>query len=791
MKHKAVLLILLAFCAALVHAEQVTLRLSSWEGAEGLRIQRLAINEFEVAHPNIKIKIEINDYGAFSQKLLTEYAANVAPDVTMMTFQFFGALASRGALEPLDELCKKTPNFNLKEYYPQIVNAHRFDGKLYVLPRDIAPQGLVFYNKRMFDDAGIPYPDGTWTWDYKERPELKEKDFLWVVHKLTHEENGRKVYGYAPMADAHMADMMSYTLGLKEVDNNDHPTKVLWKGPILKRNYQFVYDLVYQDHWLPAEDSTIMQISGAQEMFQKQEVAMIELGAWNIPNLRLALKPGSDNFFPYDVTLFPAYKDGRRTLITGGSGYSIFSSSTHKKEAWELVRWLSGPHGMYGDAKSGIAQPAIMSLARSSPWIPDKNTPEEMQWPHNRIVTDHAVQYVQFPPASEFWNDVSGNYMAPRMASIWSHAMTVDDAIDQAAREGQERLDTLNHVESLNKFNWNYGLVVGALLLGAVVFWVYFPERHVKRTKAQKRDAITAYKFIAPWIIGTIVFLVGPMVLSFLMSFSDWDIIRPARFRGLENYAEILFQDPRFYISLRVTFLYTFISVPLSIMSSLALALLLNQPIKGMPLFRTCYYVPTVGSAVASVMIWTRLFQADGGLINMFIYGWDMKHPFFLRLDKMLAPLVPPGQHYINWLSNEKTALPAMIIMSLWGFGGVIVLLAGLQGIPHFYYEAAMLDGAGPIHRFRHVTLPLLTPALFFSLVTGFIGSFQNFTTAFLLTQGGPGDATQFYMLHLYNEAFVSLRMGYSSALAWILFFIILGFTMLQFKASKWVYSEN
>jgi multiple sugar transport system permease protein len=209
-----------------------------------------------------------------------------------------------------------------------------------------------------------------------------------------------------------------------------------------------------------------------------------------------------------------------------------------------------------------------------------------------------------------------------------------------------------------------------------------------------------------------------------------------------------------------------------------------------MPLWRTCYYIPSLASAVASALIWKKVFQVDGGILNGLIYGADGKHNF-LGLASALAPLADSSGR-VNWLGNEKTALASLILMSLWGIGGgMVILLAGLQNVPQYLYEAATLDGAGPLKRFRNVTLPMVSPTLFFALITGFIGSFQVFTPALLMTDGGPNMSTSFFMLHLYKQAFLSLRMGYASALAWVLFFLILIFTVLQLRMSRWVYYEG
>ena len=247
-----------------------------------------------------------------------------------------------------------------------------------------------------------------------------------------------------------------------------------------------------------------------------------------------------------------------------------------------------------------------------------------------------------------------------------------------------------------------------------------------------------------------------------------------------------------FWVSLKVTFIYTLVRVPLGIVFALVLALLLNQRVRGIPLFRACYYVPSLVSAVAASLVWQKMFAPEDGLINRVLYS-----PFvskFFHIGEWLSKVGETPNKNINWLGNEHTALSSFILMSVWGVGGaMVILLAGLQGIPEYYYEAATVDGASPWQRFKSITRPLLTPAIFFTLVTGLIGAFQSFTEVYVITTsgGGPNHATMLYMLNVFNAAFQNYRFGYAAALAWVLFFIILAFTLVQLKMSKWVYYES
>ncbi len=768
----------------------VTLRFICWDGDTDMPGIRNAAHSFEATHPGIIVEVE-SVPANYQEKLLAQVAAHVAPDVVMMDPGNFQKFATRDALLPLNQFFKDTPTFDLKGYYKNLVDAHSLNGQLYVLPRDIAPCANIYYNKNAFDEAGIPYPDGTWTWDYKVRPELREKDFLWVVQQLTKKDkNGRTTrWGYAPAWQDLLTGMFYLSTGARLANDNEHPTKLLYDDPRVIKAYQFTADLALKEGWVPSatELKSVLQ-QEARQTFTSGKVAMMQSGIWEVPSIRKELIEGQPGYFDWDIALAPAYKDGTRAYPTGGSGYAIISQTKHPHEAWLLTEWMAGEAGMMELARSGRAQPAIRKLALSEPWIPGPHTPADQQFPKNRIITDQAAPFVVFGSTSPLWPEVSG-LAGQNVSSIFDGTKTAEQVLKTGNARGNARLQQLLKEQHLSLFDWSKGIVVGLLLVAGLGAWVYLPERKIKRSPRAKREARIAYIFVFPWIAGLLIFTLGPMILSFLMSFADWDIIRPAHWRGLQNYVEAATVDPRFWVSLKVTLLFTVVAVPTGLALSLALALLLNAKVKGMPLYRTCYYLPSLASAVAASLIWRRMFQADGGIINSIIYGSD-GHGNFLGLAHLLQPLATANGQ-INWLGNEKTALPSIAIMSLWGAGGgMVILLAGLQGVPQFYYEAAILDGAGAWQKFKSVTIPLISPTLFFSLVTGFIGAFQKFTEAFVMTEGGPNDSTMFYMLHLYNNAFLSLRMGYASALAWVLFFIVLAFTVAQLKLSKWVYYE-
>ena len=296
------------------------------------------------------------------------------------------------------------------------------------------------------------------------------------------------------------------------------------------------------------------------------------------------------------------------------------------------------------------------------------------------------------------------------------------------------------------------------------------PQR--RRRSLLWREHLDGYIFILPWMIGFFIFVAGPMVASFLISFMDWEIVTPARWSGFAQY-EQLFNDSRFYLSLYNTAYYVFIGVPLHLLLALLAAMLLNLNLRGIRIYRTLYFIPSITPVVASSLLWLWIFNPDFGLAN-----------------SMLNWLGLPS---LYWLQDPKLAKVALIIMSFWTIGGqMVILLAGLKGIPPTLYEAAQIDGAGNWASYWHITLPMLSPAIFFNLILAIIGAFQVFTQSYIITDGGPENATLFYVLYLYRMAFENFRMGYASAMAWVLFIIILLFTYIQFRLSdRWVFYEG
>jgi len=289
----------------------------------------------------------------------------------------------------------------------------------------------------------------------------------------------------------------------------------------------------------------------------------------------------------------------------------------------------------------------------------------------------------------------------------------------------------------------------------------------------KKRETLWFYIMVSPWLLGFLTLTLGPMVYSIFLSLTDWDLFNPPNFTGMDNFVKLFTRDRVFWKSVGNTLYYALLSVSLGMILSLFIAYTLNKPLHGMRAYRTLLYVPATVPAVAGSLLFIKLLAPDAGLVNRFLALFSIDGP--------------------SWLLDPAWVKPALILMSLWGVGGgVTLLLAGMRSIPTEFYEAAAIDGSNPRQQFFLITLPLLSPVIFFDLVMGLIGSLQVFTQVYILTNGGPNNASQMIVPHLFDNAFRWYKMGYASAIAWVLFALTMVFTLLVFRSSNvWVFYES
>lgn len=477
----------------------------------------------------------------------------------------------------------------------------------------------------------------------------------------------------------------------------------------------------------------------------------------------------------------------------GGWSYAIPSDARHKQAAWRFIKWMASVQAnmlqenqrrditaSQGqlfvpqlDARYSVNREYYRAYVEENPQLP-------MRYVHAYDVFVSLLPRSLYRPVTPvgqlLWNE---HRRATERAL--SHDASPYEALKRGTRVVQAQLDRVLAPPPGRAVPWGWIIAIYAaglmLTAGGVVLYAY---RYSGTKGYFRRQWYGGWAAVSPWMVGFVVFVGGPMLFSLIMSFTQYDVINQAHWSGLSNYHEVV-KDPLFYKSLYNT-AFMALGVPLGIVVGLSLAILLDSGVRGLSGYRTLFYLPAIVPAVAASILWLWVFHPTGGLVNSMLNATGVNA--WLSSNGYDVP--------IKWLQSETMAKPALILMGLWGAGAsMLIWLAGLKDVPEELYEAAAIDGAGALRRFRYVTLPMLTPYIFFNLIIGTIGVFQVFTQAYIMTEGGPNDATMFYAYNLFNQAFRYLRMGYASALAWVLFAIIMVLTLIQIRASKrWVHYE-
>jgi ABC-type sugar transport system permease subunit/ABC-type glycerol-3-phosphate transport system substrate-binding protein len=548
----------------------------------------------------------------------------------------------------------------------------------------------------------------------------------------------------------------------------------------------------------------------ALDPFVLGKVAMKIDGVWIMESLA---RFGLDLDFGLAPPPMPADElaKGRAPISwVGGWAYAIPSTAKEKDGAWELMRFLVSRRSLRIVAASSEHSAA----AQGQLYMPRQNpNREHNEWLHQTRIEDNPDLPRKFKDAMRVFNDLleTSRYrpVTPVGQKLWNAQIwAMEDAIfgKKTAREAldyytaivQRDLDAaLNPPPGRPIRSWGWFFALYAALLAGVGVLVVRNDIRGTAPSARKRilrflsseepapaviEGRKGSYFRAqwkdgvicalPWLLGFIFFTGGPLLFSIVISFSRFDILSDAVFIGLDNYRFMLTQDELFWKSLGNT-LFMVIGVPLGMAVGLGMAILLTRKVRGVALWRTFFYLPSIVPVVASSILWIWIFNPQSGLINQLLASMGLAGPL--------------------WLQDEATSKWALILMGLWtAGGGMIIWIAGIKGISASYYEAASIDGASPWQQFVHITLPMLTPYIFFNLVMGLIGTFQVFTQAFIMTSGGPVNSTLFYVYHLFNNAFRYLNMGQACAMAWFLFLIVLALTALQLKLSaRWVHYEE
>ncbi|MFM1829716.1 MAG: L-arabinose transport system permease protein AraP [Planctomycetota bacterium] len=741
--------------------ELVVLHWSGEGGPEENAIVEQSLRAFEAAHPGIRVRrLNPGDAGSFYTKLQTMLAAGDPPDLFYVGAERVASFADMGLLEPLDaylhaDAAAGTADaIDLSGFFPSTVAAFRHDGtrmghgSLYGVPKDFTTVGF-YYNKDLFRKAGVPFPRDDWTWD----------EYIASARAIgaLKDDAGEPYVGSEFVTWPMMVRAYLRTEGtdIRGTDFDDLTIDAPATQAMLERLRS----------WRQDETNTLTsgrsKLASGAAAFVTGRVGMAgPFGRWVVPEYR--------RIRDFDWDFAPLPRGSRQTNVIATVAWAISARSENKPEAWQLLRWLVSPDMQAANARLGLALPTIRSVAESPAFLDATQRPA-----NNRGFLDPAptAEVVDWPANPRFEQLLQGNLDRALLVGDWSVAQATEGFLAEWKAERDSPLATPGYPA----FAWTPVAWSLALVAAVALAWLLRTAMARREGRAETSEARWGWLLASPWLLGFALFMAFPIVMSLLLSLAKWrgvSTLDTATFVGGGNYLQLLAHDPRFMTSLKVTLYYTAIAVPGGQALALLAAVLMNQKIGGIHFFRAAWYLPSVLAGVGVAVLWRWIFDTDGGLMNM-----------ALRPVLGLVGAAPP-----DWFGKDAAVwgAPAFAIMGFWTVGGgMMIYLAGLQAVPEELLEAARIDRLGAVSRFFRVTLPMLSPVILFNLIMSIIGSFQVFTQAFVMTGGGPGDLTRFYVLNLYNQAFEFYEMGYASAMAWILLLITLGLTLLTLRGSR------
>lgn len=725
---------------------KVTLRLTDWADLDEIPLDEQAIAEFKKRYPHIDVLYEPNPGRQYEEKILTALAADEPPDVFLLDSKLIPTFTNKKILLDLTPFIAQL-GIDTAQWYPNVLNIARKGSALYAFPKGFTPL-MVYYNKRLFDEAKIPYPSSDWTWE----------DYLEIAKKLTKDLNGD---GTLDQYGAEFDNRYFYWIPWVWSANGDVVSKDGTKASGVlnaeqaERAVQFLIDLRVKHNVAPATGTWVQaEKTGAHyQLFANGKIAMHVDGHWRLPRFVTQIEEGN---LTLGVAPFPRHPSGNKINVMYESGWCVPVNAKHPKEAALLAAFMAGETANRIRATRRLEIPSIIKVA-------------EDVVANDKLNLEKAF-VDEIPYCRQPWGSI-----IERFSQIeW----TLQDAVDEVMLNGKPMHETMSDyasridhdLENIRKHESldfkpirEHSEILRFLAGVATVVFIGCALLYLRAKGKAKAATGTAISFLAPSLFHLIVFVFTPIIFAAYLSLHQWDIVVPEKpFVGLDNFKE-MFSDNTFWNALKNTFVYS-LNVPLGMMVSLAVALMMNRKLRGLALLRMLYFLPSVTSFVAIALVWMWIYHPTFGLAN-----------FALNLLGL-----EPSQ----WLNSTNTAMLSIIIFSIWlGIGyQMVIFLAGLQGIPGELYDAAHIDGANNWKKFWRITLPLLKPTTFFILVTSFISSFQVFTSIYIMTAGGPVRSTDVMVYHIYQSAWEQLRMGYASAMSWVLFVIIMVATWIQFK---------
>ncbi len=761
--------------------------------AEGKIGYDALIEKFEERYPHIEVRRAIPERAQDLQKLLCAYVGDDPPDLILRESRFLGNLAARNIVMPLDSLIERdrdlSDGIRKEDYYPGCWNEMVYDGKVYALAGGTAISVLA-YNRHAFREVGLD-PD---------RPPKDWNELLEYTKRLVvfGEDGDLERVGFIPHFRG--MDPLEYyvqQMGGAVIDSAGR--KCLLDSPETIAALEFNKELFDAQGGRQAVQAFAMATTQAENVdaFQLGKIAMVIDDDWV---LYRTARYGNRDILDLGFAPVPMPTDTTPlVLYQRGSAWAIPSNAKHVDAAWKFLRFFMSPDGYFTHKRTlaardmrvrGFKYGGVHARRTLNAIFPEL-LPTEEALRREALKMPGYMEYVWSPSASGvasfLWDQTEWAY---DQATYGLDEPA--EALQTATAKANEELDRYYGQRSAPLVDWTFvgGVAACVLLVGAGVLWWY------ARRQGTMGELWTGIAFLSPWLFGFLVFTGGPIIFSIIISFTEFEVISPARWAGLQNYEFLLTKDPTFWKSLWNT-IFMAMAIPVGMAVGLGVAMLLNAKVKGLSVYRTIFYLPAIVPVVASSILWIWVMHPKLGILNYFLDQFYLT-PIVLGLIDYFNVLLgwlgvsPVDPRYNLWVQSESWSKPGLIVMGLWGAGAsMIIWLAGLKAIPTHLYEAAEIDGAGPVKQFRNVTLPMLTPYIFFNLVTGVIGTFQIFTQAFVMTAGGPAQSTLFYVYYLFNNSFSYFKMGYASAMAWVLFLIIFALTMFQlWGAKRWVHYE-
>jgi multiple sugar transport system permease protein len=752
-----------------------------------------AMQHFIRQQPDWKLVTSAYQGGLDARKLMTAIAGGDPPDLIMQDRFTVGEWAARDAFYDLDDFIAQSQRNQEsggpenpgapdgifpEEFYDACWNETVYEGNVFGIPYSTDTRALYYLEDALLDaglvdDQGNPRPPADWD-------ELQE-----YTSRLTKRDDAGRItrLGFAP----NFGNSFLYLYGWLNGGSfmTDDGRTVTMKQPKNVEALRYMQRLYDDVGGIARTDAFFSASSGVEfDPFATGKLAMKIDGNWQLRNLA--------EYHPttrFSVAMPPAPKGMPSQTWAGGFAYVVPSTARHPEMGFELARFLVSDEGwgiihevnaryMASRGRGYIprmaAQPAVNARVLRDYVLPDPNVPTRIKeaLPVFHALMEHARFRPVTPVGQLLWDEHNRAFEQATRGGVDAQV-----ALDRATQAVQERLDIVLREQGGEPVRWSAVVLwFSVTFVTVAVAGVYLAHKRGVFKRYSKEEMHAAAVYVSPWVLGFVVFTAGPVLASLVYVFCRYSVLEPAEWVGFNNLSRLFFDDPMFWYSLANT-AYMLRGVPLGMALGLGIAMLLNTEVRGIKVYRTIFYLPAIVPLVASSILWIWVLNPENGLINASL--------------RMIGIEDPP-----LWLNSPSWGLgskAAILLMGLWGAGGsMIIWLSGLKGIPEHLYEAAKIDGAGLFTRFRHVTLPMLTPYIFFNLIMGVIGTMQIFTQAFIMTQGGPADSTMYYAYYLFNRAFRYFEMGYASALAWVLLIIILALTALQMWSSRrWVHYET